>query len=520
MPDSPAKLDLGLLDLRGVAMLARLLAAMVRPGDLLLLSGGIGAGKTAFARALIRALAGDDTLEVPSPAFALHQRYLTPRLPVSHVDFYRLESPREAQELGLDELKAADLIIAEWPERGGLAAAGDAAELAFLETADETVRQVLAVAHGRFARGLPRLPAMMRLLRLSGWGEAMVEPFPGDASVRIYYRLRAGHGTALLMDWPRQPDGPPIRHGKPYSQIAHLAEGVAPFVAIAAALREAGLATPRLLAGDLEAGLLLIEDFGDAVFASLAAKGEDMRPLYAVAIDALIALRRAEPPAHIRADGAEHCLPPYDGEALAIETELLLDWYLPFATGAAPPPEARASFMQAWREQFDWLLGLAERAWVLRDFHSPNLIWRGGETGLARLGVIDFQDALIGHSAYDLVSLLKDARIDLPAGLEAALFEDYCRKAAALDARFDRACFERAYALLGAQRNTKILGIFARLAMRDGKRAYLAHLPRVARHLARALEHPSLAALKSWYGEHVPGLIEGPAQTVAEEAAS
>ncbi len=520
MTDTPTNIDLGLLDMAGLTRLARLVSAMVRPGDLIRLSGGIGAGKTAFARAIIRALADDENLEAPSPAFALHQRYFTPRLPVSHFDFYRLDSAREADELGVADLMTTDLVIAEWPERIGLAQTGDGADFAFHETGEESVRRVIATAQGRFLRHVERLPAMLRFLGESGWAEARIEPFPGDASARIYYRLHEGGRSALLMDWPRQPDGPPIRDGKPYSRIAHLAEGVVPFVAIASALRDAGLSTPRILAADLEAGLLLIEDFGDGVFARLAAEGEDLRPLYAVAVDALIALRRTAPPSLISADGEQHHVPAYDAGALAIETELLLDWYLPHALGAAPAAGERALFSKLWREQFDWLLGLGERAWVLRDFHSPNLIWRAGETGLARLGVIDFQDALVGHPAYDLVSLLKDARIDLPAGLEEDLFDLYCRKAEAADARFDRRDFARAYALLGAQRNTKILGIFARLAMRDGKRAYLAHMPRVARHLARALEHPSLGALKSWYGEHVPGVIEWVAHPVREGAVS
>jgi aminoglycoside/choline kinase family phosphotransferase len=144
---------------------------------------------------------------------------------------------------------------------------------------------------------------------------------------------------------------------------------------------------------------------------------------------------------------------------------------------------------------------------VLRDFHSPNLVLRAEGEGLQKLGILDFQDAVRGHPAYDLVSLLQDARLDLPADIEPELLAYYCDRATAQDAGFDEAAFVRAYRLLGAQRNTKILGIFARLARRDGKRAYVKHMPRVARYLASDLQHSALAELRSWYEKELPGDI-------------
>ncbi len=492
------------VDLDELAVLARVLAPLLKAGDVLLLLGEIGAGKTAFARALIRTLAGDARLDVPSPAFALHQIYETPRLRVSHFDFYRLKGELEVAELGLDDVLASDLVIAEWPERAGDRLPASRLEIGFEETADPERRRLTLTGREAFAPRLARFKPMLDLLRAAGWDRAAIEPLGGDASVRLYYRLHRDGETALLMDWPRQPDGPPIRDGLPYSHIAHLAEGVTPFAAIASALRDAGIAAPRVLAQDLEAGLLLIEDFGDAVYQTMARRGDDMRPLYPLAVEALIALRFSPPPPVISCGGAVHTLPRYDAQALGIEVELLIDWYVPFVTGQPARPEQRASFIELWREQIGWLLAQGESAWVLRDYHSPNLIWRAGETGLARLGVIDFQDALIGHSAYDLVSLLQDARIDLPAGLEAEMFDAYCAATIARQPDFARAAFSRAYAVLGAQRNTKILGIFARLALRDGKRGYLQHLPRIERYVAQNLEHPALAGLKAWMARELP----------------
>jgi aminoglycoside/choline kinase family phosphotransferase len=315
------------------------------------------------------------------------------------------------------------------------------------------------------------------------------------------------------MDWPKAPDGPPIRGDRPYSRIAHIAEDVRPFVAIAEALRRAGLATPRIYAQDLETGLLLIEDFGDLSFGRLAAEGKDPAPLYRLAVEALIALRQHPPPARLMAEGAEHVLPDFDREALTIEIELMPDWFLPAISGTETPPAMREEFAAQWGAHFDWLLA-QPAGWVIRDFHSPNLIWRPGESGLARLGIIDFQDAMRGHPAYDLVSLLQDARLDLPHGLEDELLGHYCDRAGDAEPGFDRAAFLRAYRLLGAQRATRLFGTFVRLARRDGKRAYLQHLPRAARHLAANLADPDLAGIKVWYERAVPQPIEGVAANI------
>ncbi|MEJ2117343.1 MAG: phosphotransferase [Alphaproteobacteria bacterium] len=353
-----------------------------------------------------------------------------------------------------------------------------------------------------------RHAALRTFLGNAGWGDARTVHINGDASTRSYTRLFVeGGDTAILMDLPQAPDGPPMRDGRPYSQIAHLAEEMRPFVAVADALREVGLAAPRILAADYGHGFLLLEDFGDTVFTELAAKGEDMLAYYGQAVDALLALRAHPPAPELHsADGLAYTLPLYDREALHIETELLTDWLLPAIRGGEVPPEVRAEFTHSWDEQFDWLLTLPT-GWVLRDYHSPNLIWRESESGLQRLGLIDFQDALRGHLAYDLVSLLQDARLDLPEVIEPTLLAEYCDKAASADPSFNRDDFLRAYRLLGAQRNTKILGIFARLARRDGKRGYIRHIPRIARYLAANLADPALARLQAWYERELPSDI-------------
>ncbi len=503
---------------------AEILAASLRPGDLLALSGDLGAGKTTFARAVIRALTGNPAEEIPSPTFTLVQTYETPRMPVAHFDLYRLSDPEELMELGLEDLLKSGVCLVEWPEHGGDLMPSERMSISIGDAASgrQQFRDVYISGHGVFAERARRLERIVGLLHDSGWGgnKTSVAYLQGDASTRRYARVFrsasstaaeipvaqhtvAQHATAILMDWPRQPDGPPIRDGQPYSRIAHLAEDVRPFVAIARALRDAGLAAPEIFANDLDDGLLLIEDFGDRVYGRELADNADQAELWQAAIDVLVHLRSfpTDKPLPI-GDGTAWTLSRYDAAAMKIEIELLADWLWPFATGVEMPAGLRAQFCELWRDTIASLQDMPS-GWVLRDFHSPNLIWRPDRQGLARVGVIDFQDAMQGPQAYDVASLLHDARVDVPQDLEKQLLDNYCAAAAATGPAFDDENFRYAYAALCAQRNTKILGIFARLHERDGKPHYVAHMPRIWGYLARALQHPHLAALKSFYDAHV-----------------
>jgi tRNA threonylcarbamoyl adenosine modification protein YjeE len=503
---APARLQFDDLSEEALGYLAGKLAPRLRRGDFLALKGDLGAGKSAFARFLIRAITERPDEDVPSPTFALVQPYETGRFPIHHFDFYRLSGLSEAAELGVGEALDAGLVIAEWPERLGGALPADRLEISLVEADRPDRRDASLEGFGNWAARLARFAAIDRFLGGTKWRHAHHHYLNGDASARGYTRLRANGTSVMLMDSPKAPGGPPVRDNRPYSQIAHIAEDVKPFVAVADALREAGLSSPRSHAQDLDNGLLILEDFGDETFTRMAGEGLNLFGPYQLAVDALLILRKKPPRRVLPASGVSHILPDFDREALGIETELVVDWFLPAVRGTATPQKLRDEFAALWDEQFDWLLR-QPTGWLLRDFHSPNLLWRSGEEGMARLGIIDFQDAMRGHLAYDLVSLLQDARLDLPASIEPALREHYCEHAAATDAGFEAKAFLRAYRLLGAQRATKLLGLFTRLCRRDGKRAYLRHLPRVARYLSENLNDPDLAGLKSWYERELPGDI-------------
>jgi tRNA threonylcarbamoyl adenosine modification protein YjeE len=504
-------------DLADLHRLAELIALKIRRGDMLALNGDLGAGKTTFARALIRAVLGQPDAEVPSPTFALVQTYDAPRVALAHIDLYRLADEHEALELGIDDLIERGAVIIEWPERAPSLTSADRLEITLSECDAADLRNVAIVAHGTWGPRLERLMEIATFLGESGVApDAPVTYLQGDASPRAYARLTRQGTPVILMDWPPQPDGPAIRNGQPYSRIAHLAEGTAAFDSVGRLLASAGLVVPATHAADHARGLMLIGDLGDRVFGVEVAAGRPLEPMWTAATDTLVQMRTLDADRVARWNGDEGRATPiqsYDRGAFEIELSLLPDWYWPLIRGAPIPGDARAAFDAAWAPVLDRLLADPSRTIALRDYHSPNLIHmpeRGGAPH-NQIGLIDYQDALIGHPAFDLVSLLQDARLDVPDDVQDRLLDRYVETVSAREPGFDATAFRFAYAALGAQRNTKILGIFARLWKRDGKPNYLRHIPRIWRYLERDLAHPELAGLADWYDTHFPAGIRAKA---------
>jgi len=500
-----ASFTVTLPNLQALADFVTDIAGALEPGDLVTLSGDLGAGKTTFARALIRFLADDETVEVPSPTFTFMQTYALPRFSLVHADLYRVTGTADLAELGFDDLPDRAVVLLEWPDRAAGFLPPDRFDISFAlapELGDEG-RTVRFTGYGTFAARAERIPLIRNFLEESGYATATRQRMQGDASTRIFERLLLDGQTTILMNAPPKPDGPPVRDGKPYSAIAHLAEDVVPYVALAAGLRERGFSAPAILHADLDRGFIIMEDLGEDRIVS----GDPPAPIearYEAAVDLLAALhRRKLPHALAVAPHLEYRFPRYDLGAFLIEAELLPDWYLADAERALTSA-ARAEFIALWREALDPALK-AFPTWVLRDYHSPNLLWLPQRQGLAQIGLLDFQDALIGPVAYDVASLLQDARVDVPEELEVKLLSRYAR-ARMGDQNFDAAEFAMLYSTLAAQRATKILGIFARLDRRDGKPQYLRHVPRLLRYLERSLAHPALAPLKAWYEVNVPPL--------------
>jgi N-acetylmuramate 1-kinase len=504
-----ARWIIDLPDEAATARLARELAPIMQSGDLVTFSGDLGAGKTTFARALVRALTGDPELEVPSPTFTLMQSYAGPRFAIVHADLYRIGGADELAELGWEEAAEDSLVLVEWPERAGFLLTTERLDIALSLDAStgETQRRAVLTGLGAWAARIERAHATHDLLAQAGWASARREHLQGDASTRAYERLTLGDQRAILMIAPRRPDGPPVRMGKPYSAIARLAESVHPFVALADGLRHEGLSAPAILAANLDVGLLLIEDFGDE---PVVDRNGPIPERYAEAAAVLAALHGRTLPTTLPILGDDsYAIPPFDIDAYLIEAELVLDWYVPHVLGSEVSGSVRSHFVRLWREALEPVVASAA-TWTLRDYHSPNLIWLPRREGVQRVGLLDFQDALLGHPAYDCVSLMQDARVDVPEDLELKLVSHYARLRKSADPAFDMGDFARAYAVLGAQRATKILGIFARLDRRDGKPHYLRHLPRIERYIRRDLSHPVLSDLKVWYETNLPSLFADP----------
>ena len=335
-----------------------------------------------------------------------------------------------------------------------------------------------------------RGPVIDAFLTFHGWAAAGRRPLAGAASFRRYERLADGPRRAVLMDAP----------------LPH--EDVAPFVRLARHLRHLDFNAPEIFAEAVDDGLLLIEDFGDATFANLLDHGADPEPLFGAAVDVLADLHRRPTIEAVPAG-----LGKLDSARLIDEACLLTDWFMPALFDRPTPTVVRTAFREAWQSTFDAMDG-GPPTLVLRDFFAENLMWLDGRDAAAACGLLDFQDALAGPAAYDLVSLLEDERRDMEDDLAGRLKARYRAAAPGLDPE----AFETAYVILGAQRHTKNIGIFTRLRVRDGKPAYLDHIPRMWRWLERGLGYAALSSVAAWFDRHLPAetRVVPPCRTAAQ----
>lgn len=327
-----------------------------------------------------------------------------------------------------------------------------------------------------------RLEQINEFLSTTDYNDGELKPLAGDASFRRYIRIHKAGKTAMLMDAPPEK------------------ENVRPYVAIADYLVKQGFSAPTVLAQHIPGGLLLLEDLGDDSFTLVlknagAAKDERERELYESAIDVLASWHDDK---KRFTDRDALPLPNYNSQLLMQEACLFTDWFLPQVVGKDKAAALRNEYVALWQDILA-STPLQMDIWVHRDYHADNLMWLPDRNGVRRVGLLDFQDGVYGDAAYDMVSLLEDARRDVPPAIVEAMLERYIESTGT-----DRERFMTAYAVLGAQRNSKIVGIFSRLAARDNKFSYLQFLPRVWRYLERDLAHPSLAPLRAWIDKHVP----------------
>ena len=493
---------LALPDISAVRRFAGWIAPRLNKGDWLLLSGDLGAGKTELARCIIRQIFGVHT-DVPSPTFTLIQHYESPEIKLLHTDLYRLESSEEIAELGLlDETDS--IVLVEWPEKLGVYMPEKAVTIRLQDVG--SIRQcTLHVApdnadffHG-FDDFINREKVLTDFLEKNGYGQAVRTTLAGDASSRRYERLEMDNKRFILMDWPALPN-----ENDDYKAKVFLSKSVTDFRDICAYLIRCGLSAPEIYAEDDAQGLLVLEDFGQHNFTeTIDAKDPHLPILYHESIMALAALYHHADTENPQTNARQFSTPVrYDKAIILTEIQKFIDWYMPSLEKTLPD-----SALVAWEEIWGALVTKLEAMKVhdvmmLRDVHSPNLHWLDNRQSIRRVGFIDIQDGIAGHPAYDVVSLLQDARRDLPKDFEGRFKALYVTETG-----LDAGDFDTAYNIFGVQRNLRILGIFVWLSKVQGKSSYLQHIPRVNGYIKAGLAHAALADLRGWFETYVPEVL-------------
>jgi aminoglycoside/choline kinase family phosphotransferase len=310
----------------------------------------------------------------------------------------------------------------------------------------------------------------------NGLADAALTPLADDCSFRRYFRVGLGDARYVVMDAP--PD----------------LEDVVPFAALSGLLNDFGYSAPKVLGRDVKHGFLLLDDFGDATYTRVLADGGDERALYTLALDVLIDLH------HRSTADLPVLVPVYENSKLLDEAALFVDWYLERGLGLKVSTMMREAYLAAWGACLTTMRE-APQTLVLRDYHVDNLMVIPDREGLGACGLLDFQDAVIGPSSYDVVSLLQDSRRDIDDDLVAVMLEQYF---SVMGGAIDRASFMRSYHALGAQRALKVFGIFARQSVLYGNHQYLVHIPRLWRHTVANLVIPELQPVRDWIERFVP----------------
>jgi len=365
-----------------------------------------------------------------------------------------------------------------------------------------------------------REEAMRAFLKNAGWGGAAVTPLAGDASTRRYFRVAMNGRKAMLMDQPPHaetpvapPDATPEQRRKlGYIAVARLAGAdVGRFVAVANYLHAHGLSAPQIYAADIPQGFALIEDLGDDLYADVLDKGGNERELYLAAADVLAKLHENEAPKML---DAKTPLLPYDETAQIGEVDLMTEWFMPMALGRAATEDETREHRALWKAALDTTRTLPP-VLIHRDYHAQNLLWLPDRKNHARVGILDFQDAVSGSRAQDLMHLVQDARRDVSAEVTDATIRRYLDASRQRGLALDEDRFGAEMAIISGQRLARIVGVFGRLYKRDGKPRYLDYLPRVWGHLNKDLSHPALADLKKWYDRAIPVEKRGKPQGVS-----
>lgn len=486
--------------------LAEYLAIFLKCGDIVTLSGDLGAGKTTFARSLIRFITRQPKIKITSPTFLLIHEYEGEFVKVVHADLYRMTNPDELTEISFDEIFRNSVAVVEWPERYPrlIETAKAIINITLPESNDQFSRIISVTANEYILNSIEHQIYIYEFLSKYNWNDAARELIAGDASGRRYERLRKKFDSAILMISQKEKFKPIIKKNQSYESIAKISMSIKSLIAVANGLSKAGFSAPNIFGFDIKNGLILSEDLGaDLIYNSDGPIVER----YQEAVQFLGTFHTIDLPQRMPIyEDITYEMPKYDIDALLIEIELFFDWYIPYATQNIIVEQERINFLDIWRKLLE-PIQKEPHGWTLRDFHSPNILWLSKRMGVKKVGLIDIQDTVWGHRAYDLVSLLQDARVFISAELEIELYNLYIDIRIKNDKNFDIILFSKSYVIYALQRVTKILGIFVRLHLRDHKTEYLKYIPNLIAYFHRNLSHPVLSEYREWIRINCPALL-------------
>lgn len=477
-------------DIKDTKLFTENLCKIIESNDVILLNGKIGSGKTTLARHIINQILQIDISEITSPTFNLYQVYENNNQKINHYDFYRIENDIDLQEIDLEDSLGEGITIIEWADKYQNYLPDSYLEIEILEI--DCFRTYKLRGCGSFKNRINKHNSLVSFLSKFKKPIIKVEKIQGDASKRIYKRIQTKEESLILMiyDEKEKKENP-----------SKLSEQIHDYVSICQYLSDINIRVPKIYAVDYKNQFLIQEDFGDLKYSEIFLK-EDFRKLYEPAIDTLINIAKNECPKNIKTDQAIYKFEDYDKNIYLSEVNIFIDWYWPYVKGSVCIDDIKLEFLEIWKNLLDKISD--DKSLVLRDFHSPNLIFQPHGNGIGKCGVIDFQDALIGHPLYDLVSLAQDARVSIKLDQEFFLIEYYMKNLNFKNYQFNNHEFMNQYNILGAQRALKILGVFARLSMAYQKHEYLIHIPRILDYINRNIRNESLTSLSSWLTKNFP----------------
>jgi len=473
-------------NLKETEILAKEVSLIIQKGDFISLVGPMGSGKTTLSKYIINSI-GEVIQEVTSPTFNLSQTYPTQRSLITHYDLYRIENYTDLEEIGFKEALEEGIVIVEWADKFSHELPKDRLEIK-IEDNGKNKRIAYIKGYGCWKKRLERNIHLNNFI--SGCDLKIVNKnwMKGDASERSYQRIVTEDNSYVVMNNNQR---------KKEINPTKIAENIEAFILINYYLESLGIKIPRILKIDRKNSFLLLEDLGNIQYSKINLNDNHVFDYYAPAIESLVLIQNSQHKKNLKYNGMEHVLNFYDKDIYLEEVKLLIDWYWPYKKGTLCEINVYKEYTAIWNTLLSKIS--QSSTLTLRDFHSPNLLWVNNENGLRRCGIIDFQDALIGHPLYDLVSLTQDARIDISRELETKILNYYNELKYSQASKNLEINLVQDYHIIATQRCFKILGVFARLAMSSKKPEYLLHIPRIIGYIERNFENKVLKDLKEWF---------------------